>query len=202
MEKKVRGIDVILRAAERKKKRELPLQFANNWSGELNRIGFRAIWRHTKRYTVAFSLEDARDAIAEAIADLFEQGKLQASLEHEKLMLAQEERIQFCRNVVKAYRRYIHSSGKTQTDITLDVILGVEKYYQWRPQSPEEQLEWIELKESLKQTLSRADYVACQLLLQGYTKGEAAKLLKLNRVTLRRRLDRLPAGKLLRILRE
>jgi len=200
MERKTRGINVILEGRE--KKRELPIQFANNWSGELHRIGFKAVWRHCYRFGVHFSLEDTRDAIASAIASLWEEGKLQASLEHEKLMLAQEERIQFCRNVVKAYRRYIHSSGKTQTDITLDVILGTEKYYQWRPQSPEEQLEWIELKESLKQTLSRADYVACQLILQGYTREEAAALLKIDRRTLRRRLDRLPAGKLLRILRE
>jgi DNA-directed RNA polymerase specialized sigma24 family protein len=185
---------------ERKKKKEVPVQFANNWSGELHRIGYKAVWRHCYRYGISFSLEDVRDAIASAIASLWEAGKLQASLEHEKLMLAQEERIHFCRSVVKAYRRYIHSS-KTQADVTLDVILGMEKYYQWRPNRPEEEISWIELKESLKQTLSRADYIACQLLLQGYSRDEIAETLKITRRTLRRRLDRLPAGKLLRILR-
>ena len=201
MEKKVRGIDVIVKAAERKKKKEVPLQFAPNWSGELHRIGYRCIWRHTKRYTVAFSLEDARDAIAEVIANFFEQGKLQRTLQQDKLSLSKEEMIHFCREVVSAYRRFIHS-GKTQTDVTLDVILGTERFYQWRPDGPETALNWIELKESLRQTLTRADYAACQLLIQGYTKGETARILKLNRVTLRRRLDRLPSGKLLRILRE
>jgi DNA-directed RNA polymerase specialized sigma24 family protein len=187
--------------AERKKKKELPLQFAPNWNGELHRIGFKAVWRHCYRFGISFSLEDARDAVAEVVASLWEAGKLQASLEHDKLSLEDEDKVYFCREVVNAYRRYIHSSRKNETDITLDIILGAEKYYQWRPNRPEEEISWIELKESLRQTLSRKDYAACQLLLQGYTKGEAARILKLNRVTLKRRLDRLPAGKLLRILR-
>ena len=201
MERKVRGIDIIVKAAERKKKRELPLQFAPNWSGELNRIGFRAIWRHTKRYTIAFSLEDARDAIAEVIADLWEQDKLQESLQQDKLMLTQEDKINFCRLVVNAYRRYIHANKKSQAETTLDLIVGTGNYYQWRPGRQEEELEWIELKESLRQTLTRVDYAACQLLLQGYNKEEVAETLKMDRRTLRRRLDRLPAGKLLRILK-
>jgi hypothetical protein len=201
MEKKARGIDVILRAAERKKKRELPLQFAPNWHGELYRIGFKAVWRHCYRFGIAFSVEDVRDAIAETVAKFWEEGKLQATLKEDKLSLEEEDKVYFCREVVNAYRRYIHSS-KTQTDITLDIILGTERFYQWRPNRPEEEISWIELKESMRQTLNRADYAACQLLLQGYTKGETARLLKLNRVTLRRRLDRLPSGRLLRILRE
>ena len=201
MERKVRGIDVIVEAAERKKKRELPLQFAPNWSGELNRIGFRAIWRHTKRYTIAFSLEDARDAIAEVIADLWEQDKLQESLQQDKLMLTQEDKVYFCRNVVNAYRRYIHANKKSQAEFTLDVIVGPEKHYQWRPNRPEEELEWIETKESLRQILNKADYAACHLILQGYSQEEVAEMLKIDRRTLRRRLDRLPSGKLLRILK-
>jgi len=201
MERKVRGIDIIVKAAERKKKRELPLQFAPNWSGELNRIGFRAIWRHTKRYTIAFSLEDARDAVAEAVASLWEQGKLQASIEQGNLMLAQEDKVNFCRNVVNAYRRYIHAGKKSQAETTLDLIVGTGNYYQWRPGRQEEELEWIELKESLRQTLTRVDYAACQLILQGYNKEEVAETLKMDRRTLRRRLDRLPSGKLLRILK-
>ena len=200
MEKKVRGIDVIVEAG-RKKKKEVPVQFAPNWHGELYRIGFKAVWRHCYRFGVHFSLEDTRDAIAEAIANLLEQGKLQATLEQDNLMLAQEERIHFCRSVINAYRRYIHP-GKSQADVSLDIILGMGRYYQWRPNGPEEHLEWIELKESLKQTLSRADYVACQLLLQGYSQEGVAKMLKVNRRTLRRRLDRVPSGRLLRILRE
>jgi DNA-directed RNA polymerase specialized sigma24 family protein len=201
MEKKVRGIDVILRAG-RKKKKEVPVQFAPNWNGELNRIGCRCIWRHCYRYGIAFSVEDVRDAIAETVAKFWEEGKLQATIERGKLSLEEEDKVYFCREVVNAYRRYIHSSGKSQAETTLDLIVGIEKFYQWRPGSPEEHLEWIELKESLRQVLSRKDYAACQLLLQGYTKGETARLLKLNRVTLRRRLDRLPSGRLLRILRE
>ena len=57
-------------------KEELPVQFAKNWNGELHRIGFKSIWRHCNRYVVAFSLEDARDAVAEAVAKFFEEGKL------------------------------------------------------------------------------------------------------------------------------
>ena len=199
MERKVRGINVVLEGRE--KKRELPLQFANNWHGELHRIGYKAVWKHCYRYGISFSIEDVRDAIAEVVAKFWEQGKLEDSIEQNKLTLAQEDKVHFCRNVVNAYRRYIHSSGKTQTDITLDVILGVEKYYQWRPQSPEEQLEWIELKESLRQTLTQVDYAACHLILQGYSRDEIAETLKITRRTLRRRLDRLPSAKLLRILR-
>lgn len=196
-EKLARGINKVIDAA---KKKELPIQFADNWNGELQRIGFRAVWRHCQRYSTAFSLEDARDAIAEAIADLWAEGELDSSLQQDKLDLSRGEKIQFCRDVVNAYRRYIHP-GKSQTDLTLDVILGMEEYYQWHPEGPESQLEWIELKESLKQTLSRTDYAACHLLLQGYSKGQVAGMLKLARKTLRRRLDRLPSGKLLRILR-
>lgn len=185
-----------------RKKQEAPVQFAPNWNGELNRIGYRCIWRHCFRYGIDFSLEDVRDSVAEVVANFWEEGKLDSSIQQNKLSLEREDKILFCRQVVNAYRRYIHSSGKTQTDITLDIILGAEKYYQWRPSGPEAALGWVELKESLKQTLGRSDYAICQLLIQGYTKGEAARILKLNRVTLRRRLDRLPAGKLLRILRE
>lgn len=198
MERKFRGINVILEAANRKK--EVPIQFAENWHGELNRIGFKAVWRHCKRYSIVFSLEDTRDAIAEVIASLWEEGKLEASLEHDALSLSREDKRQFCWDVVNAYRRYIHP-GKKESEFTLDVILGTESYYQWQPSRPEEELEWIELKESLRQTLSRTDYTACHLLLQGYSKGQAARLLKLDRRTLRRRLDRLPSGKLLKILR-
>jgi DNA-directed RNA polymerase specialized sigma24 family protein len=201
MERKVRGIDVIVKAAERKKKREqLPLQFAPNWHGELYRLGFKAIWRHCQRYTVAFSLEDTRDAIAEVIADHWEKGKLQASLERDELSFSKEDKRQFCWDTVNAYRRQLHAGKKTQAG-ALDIILGMGHYYQWRPEKPEDELEWIELKESLRQTLSRADYIACQLLLQGYSRDEIAETLKITRRTLRRRLDRLPAGKLLRILR-
>ena len=200
MEKKVRGIDVILRAAERKKNKELPLQFAPNWHGELYRIGFGTIQRHCQRYGVVFSTEDARDAVAETVADFFGEGKLDSSIQQNKLNLSQEDKRHFSWETINAYRRYIHH-GKTKAD-ALDIILGTAKFYQWRPNSPQEELEWIELKESMRQTLNRADYAACQLLLQGYTKGETARLLKLNRVTLRRRLDRLPSGRLLRILRE
>jgi DNA-directed RNA polymerase specialized sigma24 family protein len=196
--RKVRGINVILDASKRKK--EIPVQFADNWNGELQRIGFKAVWRHCNRYGVAFSLEDTRDAVAEAVASLWEEGKLQATLEHDALSLEREEKIRFCLEAIRAYRRYIHP-GKKQSEFTLDVILGMERYYQWQPNSPEEELNWIELKESLRQTLSNMDYAACQLLLQGYSKGEAARLLKLDRRTIRRRLDRLPAGKLLKILR-
>jgi len=198
-EELARGVNKILDAANKKK--ELPIQFAENWHGELQRIGFKAVWRHCKRYSIAFSLEDARDAIAEAVANLWEQGKLQASLEHDALSLEREEKIRFCWDTVNAYRRYIHEGKKTQTDSTLDLILGTEKYYQWRPEGPESLLGWVELKESLRQTLTRVDYAACQLLLQGYSKGQAARLLKMDRRTIRRRLDRLPAGKLLKILR-
>jgi DNA-directed RNA polymerase specialized sigma24 family protein len=181
-------------------KEELPVQFAKNWNGELHRLGFKAIWRHCNRYVVAFSLEDARDAVAEAVASLWEEGKLQATLEQDELSLSREEKIRFCWDTVNAYRRYIHP-GKTQTEFSLEVILGMEEFYQWRPNGPEAELSWIELKESLRQTLSNMDYAACQLLLQGYSKGQAARLLKMDRRTLRRRLDRLPAGKLLKILR-
>ena len=181
-------------------KKEIPIQFAANWNGELQRIGYRCVWRHCNRYGTAFSLEDVRDAIAEAVASLWEEGKLQDSLEENKLSLSREDRIQFCRDVVNAYRRLIHP-GKSQTDVALDVILGTEEYYQWRPEGPEEELSWLETKESLRQTLSRIDYAACHLLIQGYSKGQAARLLKMDRTTLRRRLDRLPSGKLLRILR-
>ena len=197
-EELARGINKVIDAANKKK--ELPIQFANNWHGELNRIGFKAVWRHCQRYSTAFSIEDTRDAIAEVIADLWAEGELDSSLQRDKLDLSREEKIQFCRDVVNAYRRYIHP-GKSQTDITLDVILGMEDYYQWHPEGPESQLEWIETKESLRRTLSNIDYAACHLLVQGYSKGQAARLLKVDRRTLRRRLDRLPAGKLLKILR-
>jgi len=201
MERKVRGIDVILRAAERKKnKKEVPVKFAENWHGELYRVGFGAIQRHCQRYTVVFSMEDARDAVAEVVADLWEKGKLQASLERSELVLSKEDKRQFCWDTVNAYRRLIHEGKKTQPD-ALDIILGMGHYYQWRPESPEEELGWIELKESLRQTLSRMDYVACHLILQGYSRDEIAEMLKVTRRTLRRRLDRLPSGKLLRILR-
>jgi len=200
MERKVRGIDVILKAADRKKK-EIPIQFAPNWNGELNRIGYKAVWRHCHRYNTPFSLEDMRDAAAEVVADFFEQGKLDSSLEENKLNLSQEEKIQFCREVVNAYRRQIHFGRKTQAETTLDVIIGMGRYYQWRPNSPEYELEWIETKESLRQVLSRMDYATCQLLIQGYSKEEVAEILKVTRRTLRRRLDRLPSGKLLRILK-
>ena len=199
MERKVRGIDVIVEA--KKKKKEVPIQFAPNWHGELHRIGFKAVWRHCYRYGIAFSVEDVRDAIAEVVAKFWEEGKLQASLEHEKLMLAQEDKILFCREVVNAYRRYIHSSGKSQAETTLDLIVGIEKFYQWRPSGPEAALSWVELKESLRQTLTRVDYAACHLILQGYSRDEIAETLKITRRTLRRRLDRLPSAKLLRILR-
>ena len=199
MERKVRGINVILEA--KKKKKEVPIQFAPNWHGELHRIGFKAVWKHCYRYGIAFSVEDVRDAIAEVVAKFWEEGKLQASLEHEKLMLAQEDKVYFCRNVVNAYRRYIHANKKSQAEFTLDVIVGPEKHYQWRPNRPEEELEWIETKESLRQILNKADYAACHLILQGYSQEEVAEMLKIDRRTLRRRLDRLPSGKLLRILR-
>jgi AraC-like DNA-binding protein len=198
--RKVRGINVILDASKRKK--ELPpIQFAKNWNGELQRIGFRAVWRHCQRYSTAFSIEDTRDAIAEVIADLWERGKLEASLKQNKLDLSREEKIQFCRDVVNAYRRYLHEGKKSQAHLTLDVILGMDDFYQWRPSDPEAELRWIELKESLRQTLSRTDYAACQLILQGYSRDEVAGMLKMARRTLRRRFDRLPAGKLLKILR-
>ncbi len=201
MERKTRGINVILEGREKNRKKEVPVQFANNWHGELYRIGFKAVQRHCQRYTVVFSLEDARDAIAEVIADLLEQGKLQATLERDELSFSKEDKRQFCWDTVNAYRRLIHEGKKTQPD-ALDIVLGMGHYYQWRPDEPEKQLEWIELKESLRQVLSRTDYAACQLLLQGYTKEEVAALLKVTRRTLRRRLDRLPAGKLLKVLRE
>lgn len=197
-QEKARGINKVIDAANKKK--EFPIQFAENWNGELQRLGYKAIWRHCQRYGVAFSIEDVRDAIAEAVANLFEEGKLQASLEQNKLSLEREKKIMFCWDAIHAYRRYIHP-GKKQSDVALDVILGMEEFYQWRPAGPEAELSWIELKESLRQTLTRTDYAACHLILQGYSKGEAARLLKLDRRTLRRRLDRLPAGKLLRILR-
>ena len=200
MEQKVRGIDVILRAAERKKKKEVPVQFAKNWHGDLYRLGYRAIQHHCQRYTVVFSMEDARDAVAEVVANFWEEGKLQATLERSELVLSKEDKRQFCHSVVNAYRRYIHEGKKTQPD-ALDIILGMGHYYQWRPESPEEELGWIELKESLRQTLSRMDYVACHLILQGYSRDEIAEILKVTRRTLRRRLDRLPSGKLLRILK-
>ena len=196
-EEQARGINKVIEA----KKNALPtIPCANNWHGELNRIGFKAVWRHCQRYSTAFSIEDTRDAIAEVIADLWAEGELDSSLQRDKLDLSREEKIQFCRAVVNAYRRYIHP-GKSQTDITLDVILGMEDYYQWHPEGPESQLEWIETKESLRRTLSNIDYAACHLLVQGYSKGQAARLLKVDRRTLRRRLDRLPSGKLLKILR-
>ncbi len=201
MERKTRGINVILEAANKKNKKETPIRFADNWHGELYRIGLKAIERHCNRYRTTVSLEHARDAIADVIADLWEEGKLQGSLQQDKLMLAQEERIQFCRSVVNAYRRYLHAGEKTKAEATLDIILGIGRYYQWRPDGPEAALGWIELKESLRETLSTTDYAACQLLLQGYSQEEAARLLKIDRRTLRRRLDRLPAGRLLRILR-
>jgi hypothetical protein len=196
-EELARGINKVIEA----KKKELPpIQFAKNWHGELQRLGFKAIWRHCQRYSIIFSLEDARDAIAEAVANLFEEGKLQASLEQNKLSLEREKKIMFCWDAIHAYRRYIHP-GKKQSDVALDVILGMEEFYQWRPAGPEAELSWIELKESLRQTLTRTDYAACHLILQGYSKGEAARLLKMDRRTIRRRLDRLPSGKLLKILR-
>ena len=200
MEQKVRGIDVILRAAERKKKKEVPVQFAKNWHGDLYRLGYRAIQHHCQRYTVVFSLEDARDAVAEVVADLWEKGKLQASLERDELSFSKEDKRQFCWDTVNAYRRLIHEGKKTQPD-ALDIILGMGHYYQWRPERPEDALEWIELRESLRQTLGRMDYVACHLILQGYSRDEIAEILKVTRRTLRRRLDRLPSGKLLRILK-
>lgn len=197
-EELARGINKVLDASKRKK--ELPVQFAENWHGELQRLGFKAIWRHCQRYGVAFSIEDVRDAIAEAVASLWEEGKLQASLEQNKLSLEREKKIMFCWDAIHAYRRYIHP-GKKQSEITLDVILGMEEFYQWRPAGPEEELNWVELKESLRQTLSNMDYAACHLILQGYSKGQVAGLLKIDRRTLRRRLDRLPAGKMLKILK-
>jgi len=200
MERKVRGIDVIVEAG-RKKKRELPIQFAKNWYGELHRVGFGAIQRHCHRYGIVLNLEDVRDAIAETIADLWEDGKLQASLQQNKLSLSKEDKVQFCKDVVNAYRRQIHEGKKTQAD-ALDIVLGIGRYYQWRPERPENELEWIELKESLRQVLSDIDYAACHLILQGYSREEVAALLKVTRRTLRRRLDRLPAGKLLKVLRE
>lgn len=197
-EELARGINKVIEA----KKKELPpIQFAKNWNGELQRIGFKAVWRHCQRYSTAFSIEDTRDAIAEVIASLWEQGKLEASLQQDKLMLAQEERIQFCRSVVNAYRRLIHADQKTKAETTLDIILGMGYFYQWRPGRPEDELRWIELKESLRQTLSPIDYTACHLILQGYSRDEVSGMLKMARRTLRRRLDRLPSGKLLRILR-
>ena len=128
MERKVRGINVILEA--KKKKKEVPIQFAPNWHGELYRIGFKAVQRHCQRYTVVFSLEDARDAIAEVIADLLEQGKLQATLERDELSFSKEDKRQFCWDTVNAYRRQLHAGKKTQAD-ALDIILGTAKYYQW-----------------------------------------------------------------------
>jgi len=201
MEQKVRGIDVILRAAERKKKKEVPVKFAENWNGELQRLGYRAIQNHCQRYGIVLSLEDVRDAIAEVVANFWEKGKLAASMERSELVLSKEDKVQFCKDVVNAYRRCIHAGKKTQADIALDIILGTAKYYQWRPDGPESLLRWIELKESLRQTLSSTDYATCQLLVQGYSREEVAEILKVTRRTLRRRLDRLPSGKLLRILK-
>jgi len=200
MEKKVRGISVVLDASK-KKKQELPIQFAKNWNGELNRIGFKAIQRHCNRYRTALSLEDARDAVAEVVANFWEEGKLQESMQQDKLSLSKEEKIQFCRSVVNAYRRLIHADKKTKAETTLDIILGMGYFYQWRPAKPEEELEWIELKESLRQSLSKTDYAACHLILQGYSRDEIAEMLKVTRRTLRRHLDQLPSGTLLRILR-
>lgn len=200
MERKTRGINVVLDASK-KKKREIPIRFADNWHGDLYRIGLRAIERHCSRYGITLNLEDSRDAVADVIADLWEEGKLQASLQQDKLNLSQEERIQFCRSVVNAYRRLIHADQKTKAETTLDIILGMGYFYQWRPGRPEDELRWIELKESLRQTLSTIDYTACHLILQGYSRDEVSGMLKMARRTLRRRLDRLPSGKLLRILR-
>jgi len=199
MERKVRGIDVIVEA--KKKKKEVPIQFAPNWHGELHRIGYKTIWRHCYRYGVAFSLEDVRDSVAEVVANFWEAGKLQASLQEDKLSLSKEDKINFCRDVVNAYRRYLHAGEKTKAEATLDIVLGMGCFYQWRPDGPEAALGWVELKESLRETLSKTDYAACQLLLQGYSQEEAARLLKIDRRTLRRRLDRLPAGRLLKMLR-
>ena len=53
-EEKARGINKVIDAANKKK--ELPVQFAENWHGELQRLGFKAIWRHCQRYGVAFSI--------------------------------------------------------------------------------------------------------------------------------------------------
>jgi len=199
MERKVRGINVVLEAEKNKK--ELPIRFAKNWYGELHRVGFGAIQRHCQRYGIVFSLEDARDAVAEVTVDLWEERKLDSSIQQNKLGLSKEEKIQFCRSVVNAYRRLIHADKKTKAETTLDIIIGPEKYYQWRPNGPEAELRWVELKESLRQTLSRTDYAICHLLLQGYPKEQVADMMKITRRTLRRRLDRLPSGKLLRILR-
>lgn len=196
--RKVRGINVILEAANKKK--EVPVQFAKNWHGDLYRLGYRAIQHHCQRYGVILSLEDVRDAIAEVVASLWEEGKLAATLERSELVLSREDKRQFCHSVVNAYRRLIHEGKKTKAD-ALDIILGIGRYYQWRPNGPEAELEWIELKESLRQTLSRMDYATCQLILQGYSREEIAETLKTTRRTLRRRLDQLPAGKLLRILK-
>jgi len=136
------------------------------------------------------------------VANFWEEGKLDSSIQQNKLSLEREDKILFCREAVNAYRRYIHSGKKTQAETTLDLIVGIEKFYQWRPGRPEEELSWVELKESLRQTLARTDYAACHLLLQGYSQEEVAEMLKINRRTLRRRLDRLPSGRLLKILRE
>jgi len=200
MEKKVRGISVVLDASK-KKKQELPIQFAKNWHGELYRIGFRAVQRHCHRYRTTVSLEDVRDAIAEVVADLWEQGKLHASVEQGALSLSKEDKVRFCRSVVNAYRRYLHAGEKTKAETTLDIILGMGYFYQWRPDGPEDALSWIELKESLRQSLSKTDYAACHLILQGYSRDEIAEMLKVTRRTLRRHLDQLPSGTLLRILR-
>jgi len=200
MVKEVRGISVVLDASK-KKKQELPIQFAKNWHGDLYRLGYRAIQHHCQRYGILLSIEDARDAIAEVVADLWEEGKLHTSAEENKLSLSKEDKRQFCHSVVNAYRRQIHSGKKTQVEFTLDIILGAEKYYQWRPDGPEDALSWIELKESLRQSLSKTDYAACHLILQGYSRDEIAEMLKVTRRTLRRHLDQLPSGTLLRILR-
>ena len=167
-EELARGINKVL--TQQIKRREVLIKFAENWHGELQKLGFKAVWRHCQRYSIIFSLEDARDAIAEAVANLFEEGKLAASLEQNKLSLEREKKIMFCWDAIHAYRRYIHP-GKKQSDVALDVILGMEEFYQWRPAGPEEELNWVELKESLRQTLSNTDYAACHLLLQGYSKG-------------------------------
>ena len=74
-----RGINVILDAAN-KKKQELPVRFAENWHGELQRIGYKAVWRHCNRYGIAFSLEDVRDAIAEVIAPFGKKGSFKLPL--------------------------------------------------------------------------------------------------------------------------
>lgn len=164
----------------------------------LYRIGYFTMHRFAGRYLRDLPEEVVKDAIHDAIVELFEPGALNA-LRDEAEAAGVPPAAVFARRVRNAFKRELRRCSLFRPE-SIAIAIDDEEAQQYNIlhhsslPSIDGMLNVVEIEEFMKQSLSTEEYTTAKMLMQGYSRPEIAAKLRKGKRTIERYVNGIKSG--------